>query len=326
MKALICREFGPIDQLVLDDVAQPEPATGEVRIRVQAASLNFPDTLIVQGLYQLKPALPFSPGAEFSGVVDAVGEGVDDWRIGDAVVGSTGYGTFAEYCVADARHLMKMPVGMEFDLAASFMLTYGTSLHALKNRAYLQSGETLLVMGAAGGVGLAAIGIAKAMGARVIAAASTHEKRALCRDLGADETIDYTTEDLRRRVAHLTEGRGADVVFDPVGGKYSEAALRATAWRGRYLVVGFAAGEIPKIALNLALLMERDILGVFWGEAVRRGPAQHIANMHLLASWFNSGKIRPVISERLPLAGAADAMARMVARKVMGKIIVHPGM
>ncbi|TDA46036.1 hypothetical protein EVG18_18165 [Burkholderia pyrrocinia] len=191
MKALVCKAFGPIDQLLLENVAQPEPAVGEVRIRVKAASLNFPDALIVQGLYQLKPPLPFSPGAEFSGVVDAVGEGVDNWQIGDAVVGSTGYGAFAEYCVADARHLMRLPAGMDFDSGASFMLTYGTSLHALRHRAYLESGETLLVMGAAGGVGLAAIGIAKAMGARVIAAASTRDKLALCRDSGADETIDY---------------------------------------------------------------------------------------------------------------------------------------
>ncbi|WP_175781845.1 NADPH:quinone oxidoreductase family protein [Burkholderia anthina] len=324
MKALMCKEFGPINQLQLDEVALPEPAAGQVRVRVKSAALNFPDALIVQGLYQLKPMLPFSPGSEFAGLVDSVGEDVKDWKIGDAVVGSTGYGAFAEYSLADERHLMRLPPNMDFDIGASFSLTYGTSLHALQQRAFLQPEETLLVMGAAGGVGLAAIEIAKAMGARVIAAASTPEKLALCRDIGADETIDYTTEDLRRRVEKLTEGRGADVVYDPVGGKYTESALRATAWRGRYLVVGFAAGEIPKIALNLALLKERDILGVFWGDAVRRGPAQHNANMRLLVEWFAAGKVRPIITERVPLDRAAEAMTRMAGRQIMGKVIVHP--
>ncbi|KVC58030.1 NADPH:quinone oxidoreductase family protein [Burkholderia stagnalis] len=324
MKALLCTAFGPIDQLRLEDVAVPEPATGQVRIRVKAASLNFPDALIVQGLYQVKPALPFSPGAELAGVVDAVGEGVSAWRPGDAVIASTGFGGFAEQCVADARQIAALPPGMAFDQGAALVLTYDTSLHALQQRARLQPGETLLVLGAAGGVGLAAIEIAKALGARVIAAASSADKLALCRDAGADETIDYATEDLRRRVDALTGGRGADVVYDPVGGAYSEAALRATAWRGRFLVVGFAAGEIPKIALNLALLKERDILGVFWGDAVRRDPAQHAANMRLLAEWFAAGKVRPMITERVPLAGAADAIARMANRQVKGKVVILP--
>ncbi|MGU7775535.1 NADPH:quinone oxidoreductase family protein [Burkholderia sp. MR1-5-21] len=324
MKALLCTAFGPIDRLRLEDVAAPEPAAGQVRIRVKAASLNFPDALIVQGLYQVKPALPFSPGAELAGVIDAVGEGVSGWRPGDAVIASTGHGGFAELCVADARQIAALPPGMAFDEGAAFVLTYGTSLHALQQRARLQPGETLLVLGAAGGVGLAAIEIAKAFGARVIAAASSADKLALCRDAGADETIDYATEDLRRRVDELTGGRGADVVYDPVGGAYSEAALRASAWRGRYLVVGFAAGEIPKIALNLALLKERDILGVFWGDAVRRDPAQHAANMRQLVEWFAAGKVRPVITERVPLAGAADAIARMANRQVKGKVVILP--
>lgn len=324
MKALLCTAFGPIDRLRIEDVAIPEPAAGQVRIRVKAASLNFPDALIVQGLYQAKPALPFSPGAELAGVIDAVGGGVTAWRPGDAVIASTGHGGFAQQCVADARQIAALPPGMAFDQGAAFVLTYGTSLHALQQRARLQPGETLLVLGAAGGVGLAAIEIAKALGARVIAAASTADKLALCREAGADETIDYATEDLRRRVDELTGGRGADVVYDPVGGAYSEAALRATAWRGRYLVVGFAAGEIPKIALNLALLKERDILGVFWGDAVRRDPTQHAANMRVLAEWFAAGKVRPVITERVPLAGAADAIARMANRQVKGKVVILP--
>ncbi|AYZ63986.1 NADPH:quinone oxidoreductase family protein [Burkholderia multivorans] len=324
MKALLCTAFGPIDRLRIEDVATPEPAAGQVRIRVKAASLNFPDALIVQGLYQVKPALPFSPGAELAGVIDAVGDGVTGWRPGDAVIASTGHGGFAQQCVADARQIAALPPGMAFDQGAAFVLTYGTSLHALQQRARLQPGETLLVLGAAGGVGLAAIEIAKALGARVIAAASTADKLALCREAGADETIDYATEDLRRRVDELTGGRGADVVYDPVGGAYSEAALRATAWRGRYLVVGFAAGEIPKIALNLALLKERDILGVFWGDAVRRDPAQHAANMRVLAEWFAAGKVRPVITERVPLSGAADAIARMANRQVKGKVVILP--
>ncbi|MBN3785976.1 NADPH:quinone oxidoreductase family protein [Burkholderia sp. Ac-20353] len=322
MKALLCTAFGPIDRLRLEDVAVPEPAAGQVRIRVKAAALNFPDALIVQGLYQTKPALPFSPGAELAGMVDAVGESVTAWQPGDAVIAWTGYGAFAEMCVTEADQLTTLPSGMDFDQGAALTLTYGTSLHALQQRACLQRGETLLVLGAAGGVGLAAIEIAKALGARVIAAASTADKLALCRDAGADETVDYVTDDLRRRVDELTDGRGVDVVYDPVGGLHSEAALRATAWRGRFLVIGFAAGEIPKIPLNLALLKERDILGVFWGDAVRRDPQQHVATMRLLAAWFAAGKVRPVITERVPLAGAADAIARMADRQVKGKVVI----
>ncbi|ALX12332.1 NADPH:quinone oxidoreductase [Burkholderia cepacia JBK9] len=325
MKALLCTAFGPIDSLRIEDVAIPEPAAGQVRIQVKAASLNFPDALIVQGLYQVKPALPFSPGAEFAGVIDAVGEGVTAWRPGDSVVAFTGHGGFAEQCVADVHQIAALPPGMAFEQGSALMLAYGTSLHALQQRARLQAGETLLVLGAAGGVGIAAIEIAKALGARVIAAASSADKLALCREAGADETIDYAAEDLRRRVDELTGGRGADVVYDPVGGACSEAALRATAWRGRFLVVGFAAGEIPKIALNLALLKERDILGVFWGDAMRRDPAQHVANMRLLAEWFAAGKVRPAITERVSLAGAADAIARIASRRVKGKVVILPG-
>jgi NADPH2:quinone reductase len=325
MKALMCHAFGPIADLRLEDVPAPVPDAGQVLIKVEAASVNFPDALIVQGLYQFKPPLPFSPGAELAGVVEAVGEDVRHLKPGDRVIASTMHGSFAEWCVADANRVLPLPAGMDFELGAAFVLTYGTSLHALQQCARLQSGETLLVLGAAGGVGLAAIEIAKAMGARVIAAASTAAKLALCKKVGADELINYDEEELRRRVDALTDGRGADVVYDPVGGRYSEAALRATAWRGRFLVVGFAAGEIPKIPLNLALLKERAIIGVFWGDAMRRDPAQHLANMRLLSEWFSSGKVHPVISERVPLAGAADAIARMANRQVMGKVVVLPG-
>jgi NADPH2:quinone reductase len=324
MKALMCHAFGPIDTLRVEEVETPAPGPGQVLIDVKAAAINFPDALIVQGLYQARPALPFAPGAELAGVVSALGAGVPRLKIGDRVIAAVGHGAFAEECVADAAQVMPLLPGMDFELGAAFVLTYGTSLHALRKIAALQPGETLLVLGAAGGVGLAAIEIAKAMGARVVAAASSAEKLALCRKLGADETIDYSSEDLRKRVDALTGGKGADVVYDPVGGALAEAALRATAWRGRYLVIGFASGEIPKVALNLALLMERAILGVFWGAAVRRDPAAHLANMQQLAQWFAEGKVRPVVSERVALSGAAAAIERLARRQAMGKIVVLP--
>jgi NADPH2:quinone reductase len=324
MRALICESYGPIAQLRVLDVATPEPAAGEVRIRVESAAVNFPDALIVQGLYQVKPALPFSPGAELAGVVEAVGEGVRHLKAGQRVISFCGHGAFAEQAIVNARQVMPLPEGMDMDTGAALVLTYGTSLHALKEVGRLQAGETLLVLGAAGGVGLAAIEIAKQMGARVIAAASSQDKLDLCRTVGADECVNYSTEDLRKRVDALTEGQGVQMVYDPVGGDYTEPALRATAWRGRYLVVGFAAGAIPKVPLNLALLKERAILGVFWGDAVRRDPATHLANMQQLALWFAEGRIRPVISERVGLAGARDAIQRMASRQVKGKVVVHP--
>jgi NADPH2:quinone reductase len=324
MRALICESYGPIDQLQVREVAMPEPGAGEVRIRVESAAVNFPDALIVQGLYQVKPALPFSPGAELAGVVEAVGEGVRHLKAGQRVISFCGHGAFAEQAVVNARQVMPLPEGMDMDTGAALVLTYGTSLHALKDVGRLQAGETLLVLGAAGGVGLAAIELGKQMGARVIAAASSADKLALCRSVGADEVIQYGTEDLRKRVDALTDGQGVHMVYDPVGGDYAEPALRATAWRGRYLVVGFAAGVIPKVPLNLALLKERQIMGVFWGDAVRRDPATHLSNMQQLATWFAEGHIRPVISERVGLAGARDAIQRMASRQVMGKVVVHP--
>jgi NADPH2:quinone reductase len=324
MRALICESYGPIEQLRVLDIAVPEPGSGEVRIRVEAAAVNFPDALMVQGLYQVKPPLPFSPGAELAGVVEAVGEGVRHLSVGQRVIGFCGHGAFAEQAVVSARQVMPLPEGMDMDTGAALVLTYGTSLHALKDVGRLQAGETLLVLGAAGGVGLAAIEIARQLGARVIAAASSEDKLALCRAVGAHETVNYVTEDLRRRVDALTDGQGVQMVYDPVGGDYTEPALRATAWRGRYLVVGFAAGEIPKVPLNLALLRERAIMGVFWGDAVRRDPSAHLANMRQLAAWFAEGLIRPVISERVGLDGARGAIQRMAARQVKGKVVVHP--
>ncbi|MFM2345443.1 MAG: hypothetical protein RL654_196 [Pseudomonadota bacterium] len=324
MRALICDAYGPIDQLQVRDVPTPEPGPGEVRIRVESAAVNFPDALIVQGLYQVKPALPFSPGAELAGVVEAVGEGVRHVQPGQRVIGFCGHGAFAEQAVVSARQLMPLPDGMDMDTGAALVLTYGTSLHALKDVGRLQAGETLLVLGAAGGVGLAAIEIARQIGAKVIAAASSPDKLDLCRTVGAHACINYFTENFRQRLDTLTDGQGVQMVYDPVGGDYTEHALRATAWRGRYLVVGFAAGTIPKVPLNLALLKERAILGVFWGEAVRRDPASHLANMQQLTTWFAEGRIRPVISERVGLEGARAAIARMAARQVLGKVVVRP--
>ena len=325
MKALVCHAFGPIDTLRVDDVPAPAPGPGQLLIDVHAASINFPDTLIVQGLYQVKPQLPFSPGAEFAGVVDALGDGVDSVRVGESVVAFAGHGGLAELCVVDAARLLPLPAGMDFAQGAAFVLTYGTALHALRTIAGLREGQTLLVLGAAGGVGLAAVEVGKALGARVLAAASSAERLELARRHGADAGIDYTTQDLRRRVLELSEGRGADVVLDPVGGSYAESALRATAWRGGYLVVGFAAGEIPRLPLNLVLLQERRLLGVYWGEALQRDPAAHRRDVEQLVQWFAQGRLRPPITERVGLEGALGALQRMAARQVMGKVVVEPG-
>jgi len=325
MKALLCHAYGPIDTLTVDEVPSPVPGPGQVLVTVKAASINFPDALIVQGRYQARPPVPFAPGSELAGVVKAVGDGVTRLKPGDRVIAAVSTGAFAEECLADAARTLPLPEGMDFDIGASFILTYGTSLHALKDIGKIQPGETLLVLGAAGGVGLAAIEIAKAFGARVIAAASTPDKLALCRRVGADELVNYSEPDWRKQLDALTGGKGVDVVYDPVGGPYTETALRATGWRGRYLVIGFANGEIPKIPLNLALLMERAILGVFWGAAIGRAPEKHLANMKLLGEWFTQGKVKPVISERVSLADAKDAIARLASRQAMGKIVVTPG-
>jgi NADPH2:quinone reductase len=322
MKAVLCKAYGPPDSLVIEDVASPIPGPGEAVVSVKAASVNFPDVLIIENKYQVKPPLPFSPGSELAGIVKAVGDGVTHVKPGDRVMAITGYGAFAEEVKAEARRMLPIPAGMDFATAAAFGLTYATSEHALFDRAALKTGETLLVLGAAGGVGLAAIEIGKILGARVIACASTGEKLAICRQHGADETINYATEDLRERIKALTAGNGADVVYDPVGGSYTELALRSIAWRGRLLVVGFAAGEIPKIPLNLTLLKGCSIVGVFWGDFARREPAHFAEAMARLDTWYAQGKLKPHISETFPLERAADALKLMAARKATGKVVL----
>ncbi|MBC7171625.1 MAG: NADPH:quinone oxidoreductase family protein, partial [Polyangiaceae bacterium] len=277
-----------------------------------------------QNLYQFKPALPFSPGGEVAGVVAAVGEGVKHVAVGQPVLAFTGWGGFAEEVLADAKQVVPLPPGLDMSIAAAFMMTYGTSLHALKDRAQLGAGETLLVLGAAGGVGLAAVELGKKMGARVIAAASTLEKLDVCREHGADELIDYEAEDLRERVKALTAGKGVDVVYDPVGGAYAEPALRSIAWKGRYLVVGFAAGDIPKIPLNLPLLKGCAIVGVFWGDFAAREPQANMANGMQLFEWLMQGELKPRISQTYPLEKAGEALRALMDRKVTGKIVLVP--
>ena len=322
MKALLCKQHGLPDTLVHEDTPDPVPGPGEVLIDVKAAGVNFPDVLIIQNKYQFKPALPFAPGAELAGVVSAVGPGVTTAKVGDRVIGSCGHGAFAEKAVVQAARTIPLPEGVDFDVGAAFVLTYGTSWHALKDRALLQAGETLLVLGAAGGVGVAAIEIGKALGARVIAAASTAEKLAVCREHGADETINYATEDLRERLKALTGGKGPDVIYDPVGGQYAEPAFRSIAWRGRYLVVGFANGEIPKLPLNLALLKGASIVGIFWGGYIEREPKHFAADLRELFGLVKQGKLKPHISARFPLARGVDALNHLMNRQATGKVVI----
>jgi NADPH2:quinone reductase len=291
---------------------------------VKAAGVNFPDVLIIQKKYQMQPALPFSPGSEAAGEVIAVGEGVTHVKPGDPVMAYAGIGCFAEEVVAPADKVMKIPAGVSYEVAAAFTLTYGTSWHAIRDRAALQPGETMLVLGAAGGVGLSAIEIGKAIGARVIAAASTDEKLAVCRDHGADATINYEKEDLREAIKRETQGKGPDVIYDPVGGKFAEPAFRSIGWRGRYLVIGFAAGQIPSIPLNLALLKGASIVGVFWGDFTRREPQANLAGMKEMLGWLNEGRLRPHISGRYRLDEVTRALNDMSARKVTGKILIVP--
>jgi NADPH2:quinone reductase len=324
VKALLCTEIGSLETLAVHDLPSPRPGAGEVVVDVKASALNYPDALMVRGLYQVKPPLPFAPGAEIAGVVQEVGEGVTALGVGDRVVGFPGYGGFAEELVMPADRLMRLPDALPFDLGAAFGLAYCTSLHALQECAQLLAGESLLVLGAAGGVGLAAVEIGKVMGARVVAAASTDEKLAVCRRAGADEVVNYATQDLRQRLKEIAGERGVDVVYDPVGGPHSEPALRATAWGGRFLVVGFAAGEIPKIPLNLALLRERRIVGVYWGDWTRRDPAGQARNFEQLVRWIGDGRIHPLISDRVPLGQAPAALRRMTNREVVGKVVVLP--
>jgi NADPH2:quinone reductase len=322
MKAVLCKQFGPPDSLVVEELPSPKAGPGEVVVSVKAASVNFPDVLIIQNKYQFKPPLPFSPGSELAGVVKEVGEGVKAFKPGDRVIAFTTYGAFAEEVKTEAARLLPLPEGMDFPSGAAFLLTYATSDHALRDRGALKAGETLLVLGAAGGVGLAAIEIGKALGARVIACASTDEKLAVCREHGADETINYAAEDLRERIKALTDGKGVDVVYDPVGGPYTEPAFRSLAWRGRLLVVGFAAGDIPKLPLNLALLKGAAVVGVFWGDFARREPKAFAESVRQLAAWYREGKLRPHVSQTMPLASAAEALKLMAARQVKGKLVL----
>jgi NADPH:quinone reductase len=322
MKAVICKEYGPPESLVIADLEALTPGPGQVVVAVKACGVNFPDTLIIEGKYQFKPALPFSPGGEVAGIVQAIGEGVERVALGDRVIAFTGWGGFAEEVLVEAKALIPIPERMDFATASAFVMVYGTSHYALKDRAKLQPGETLLVLGAAGGVGLAAVELGKVMGARVIAAASSDEKLAICREHGADECINYSREDLKERIKTLTAGKGVDVIYDPVGGNYSEAALRGIAWEGRYLVIGFAAGDIPRIPLNLTLLKGCSIVGVFWGTFTSRSPQRHQEHLRELMAWYLEGKIRPHISATYPLEQAADALNDMLTRKITGKAVL----
>ena len=324
MRAVLCKAWGPPDTLVVEDVPSRALAAGEVRIRVKAAGVNFPDVLIIQKKYQVQPELPFTPGSELAGEVLEVGEGVAHVKPGDRVISFSGTGAFAEEVVAPAATVVPMPPGLSFEVAAGFTLTYGTSWHAVRDRAALQPGETMLVLGAAGGVGLAAVEIGKAIGARVIAAASSEEKLALCREHGADEAFNYEQEDLREAIKRLTGGKGPDVIYDPVGGRFSEPAFRSIAWRGRYLVIGFANGQIPALPLNLALLKGASIVGVFWGEFTKREPKANMAGMAEMMRWMAEGKIRPHVSGTYGLDEVPRALEDMAARKVTGKVLIVP--
>ena len=323
MKAVLCKRYGPPESLVLEELPSPQAGAGEVVVSVKAASLNFPDVLIIQNKYQFKPPLPFSPGSELAGVVKQVGPGVTAFKPGERVMAFTTYGAFAEEVKVEAVRLLPMPRGMEFDAAAAFLLAYGTSDHALSDRAALRPGETLLVLGAGGGVGLAAVEIGKAIGARVIACASSPEKLRACEQHGADATIDYARQDLREGIKALTAGRGVDVIYDAVGGAYTEPAFRSIAWRGRHLVVGFAAGEIPKLPLNLPLLKGASVVGVFWGDFVRREPAQFAATLQRLGRWYEQGRLHPHVSRTFALGEAPEALKLMAARQVTGKVVLR---
>ena len=325
MQAWLCETLDGVDALKWKDLPTPEPRAGEVRIAIHAASLNFPDSLTIVGKYQFKPDLPFVPGSEFSGRIDALGAGVTGLKIGDPVAGIASSGAFGTHALMAAERVLPLPASFDLDDGAAFAFTYGTSHHALMDRAALKPGETVFVLGAAGGVGTAALQIAKAAGARVIAGASSDEKCALCTSLGADATINYSTANLREALKSLTGGKGPDVVYDPVGGDLAEPSFRSIAWRGRYLVVGFAGGGIPALPFNLALLKGASIVGVFWGDFVKREPKASAAGLAQLAQWYAEGKIRPVIDCRLPMAELPAAYARMGTRKVQGKVLLVNG-
>lgn len=323
MKAVLCKAFGPAENLVLEEIDSPSIKKGEVLLDVHAAGVNFPDTLIIEGKYQFKPPFPFSPGGEAAGVVAAIGESIAHLKVGDRVMALTGWGSFAEQVAVSGQNVLPMPAEMDFATAAAFGMTYGTSMHALKQRANLQPGETLLVLGASGGVGLAAVEIGKAMGARVIAAASTTEKLEVAKKAGADELVNYSDSSLRERLKELTQGQGVDVIYDPVGGTLFEEAFRSIAWNGRMLVVGFAAGgEIPALPANLPLLKGASLIGVFWGAFAQRQPQDNAANFRQLFNWYAEGKLKPLVSQTYALEQAGQAIDTLGQRKAVGKLVV----
>ncbi|MFG0540102.1 NADPH:quinone oxidoreductase family protein [Pseudomonas sp. YQ_5] len=322
MKAVLCKTLGPARNLVLEEVASPLPKKNEILLDVHAAGVNFPDTLIIEGKYQFQPPLPFSPGGEAAGVVAAIGEKAGAFKVGDRVMALTGWGAFAEQVAVPFYNVLPIPASMDFTTAAAFGMTYGTSMHALRQRGQLQAGETLLVLGASGGVGLAAVEIGKAMGARVIAAASSAEKLAVAKAAGADELIDYSQANLREEIKRLTGGQGVDVIYDPVGGELFEQAMRGLAWNGRLLVVGFASGSIPQLAANLVLLKGAAVLGVFWGAFAQRQPKDNAANFRQLFAWHAEGKLKPLVSQTYPLEQAGAAIEKLGQRQAVGKLVV----
>lgn len=323
MKAILCTQYGPPESLTVADIPEPSPAPGEVKIRVRAAALNFFDTLIIQGKYQFKPDFPFSPGAEFAGEVMAVGEGVSGFKAGDRVAGFSGWGACREVLCAPQEKVVHVPDALSDESAAGLFVTYGTTMHALRQRGELRPGETLCVLGAAGGTGLSAIEIGALMGARVIACASSDDKLALCKAHGAHDLINYTTENFSAALKKITEGRGIDVMYDPVGGDFAEPAVRAMAWKGRYLVIGFAAGDIPKIPLNLTLLKGCDIRGVFWGAFVEKEPQAHQDNLRQLMAWAGEGKLRVHVGQTFPPEKIADALGVLARREATGKLVIR---
>jgi len=324
MLALLCTRIGTPDDLVLTELPDPIPGPGEVCIKAHSVSLNFFDTLIIANKYQVKPALPFSPGAEFAGVVESVGQGVTACKPGDRVMAYCRFGAAREKVVLREGQVITMPERLDFDRAAGLCVTYGTSYYALKDRAGLQPAETLAVLGAAGGVGIAAVEIGKLMGARVIACASSDDKLAFARERGAHEGVNYATGDLKAELRRLTGGKGVNVIYDPIGGEQGEGALRAMDWAGRYLVIGFAAGEMPKLPLNLILLRNYDVLGVYWGAWAERNPAAHRENLRQILTWVAQGKLKPHVQAIYPLEQAAAALKAISARQVMGKINLRP--
>jgi len=325
MKALVCREYGPPESLVLEDHADPSPGPGEVLVDIRAAGLNFPDLLIISGSYQVKTEPPFVPGNEAAGVVEAVGEGVTRFRPGNRVIATPASGAFASKCVLAEKLCMPLPDNLSFEQGAGFTITYATSYHAFRQSTELRAGETVLVLGAAGGVGITAVELAKHFGARVIAAASSEEKLQFAREAGADETVNYAESSLREAVRDLTGGRGVNVVYDPVGGELAEQAFRSLAWHGRYLVIGFASGEIPRFPANIALLKEAKLIGVWWGTWSAHNPDESLQNMVELAALVEQNKLRPRVTERYPLERYTDAFGAIAGRRARGKVVLTMG-